>query len=241
MTGIDLPEPDLLAIELALGLLDEPERLAAETRAATDAGFADVALWCDRALALFDRDAQAPSAALWPAIAARLPANDDRADGRELRRWRWATGGALAAALVLGVIALRPTPVPPPVPPPVPSPPVIAAAAPAGHPLVALLHAADQGGSLAVSIDPDGRGLTTAPAALDLGRRVAELWVIPAGGTPSSLGVVPSAPRWRPVPAALAGQLAAGATLAVSAEPAGGSPTGLPTGPVILSAKIAPT
>lgn len=225
-----MSEPDLLAVELALGLLDEPERLAAEARAGSDPVFAaDVALWRERAMALFDRDAQAPPAALWPAIVARLPANDDR----ELRRWRWATGAALAAALALGVVALRPAPAP--------APAVIVAAAPVGHPLVALLHAADQTATLAVSIDPDGHGLTTTPAAMALGDRAAELWVIPAGGTPHSLGVVPAVPRWRPVATPLAAELAVGATLAVSVEPAGGSPSGQPTGPVILSAKIAAT
>jgi anti-sigma-K factor RskA len=37
------------------------------------------------------------------------------------------------------------------------------------------------------------------------------------------------------LPAILAAELRRGATLAVSVEPAGGSPTGLPTGPVIAA------
>jgi anti-sigma-K factor RskA len=40
------------------------------------------------------------------------------------------------------------------------------------------------------------------------------------------------------VPAALKDRLSATAALAVSLEPPGGSPTGLPTGPVIASGKL---
>jgi anti-sigma-K factor RskA len=40
------------------------------------------------------------------------------------------------------------------------------------------------------------------------------------------------------VPDDIAEQLRRGATLAVSVEPAGGSPTGLPTGPVIASGAL---
>jgi anti-sigma-K factor RskA len=43
------------------------------------------------------------------------------------------------------------------------------------------------------------------------------------------------------VPSAQAGRLKPGATLAVSVEPVGGSPTGQPTGPVILTGKLTAT
>ena len=46
-------------------------------------------------------------------------------------------------------------------------------------------------------------------------------------------------PGWHPAPAAAARALQPGVTLAVSLEPQGGSKTGLPTGPVVLTGKLA--
>jgi anti-sigma-K factor RskA len=60
------------------------------------------------------------------------------------------------------------------------------------------------------------------------------LWVIPADGTPHSLGVLrtqgATALTLRPENRQ---RIAAGAVLAVTVEPVGGSPSGLPTGPVV--------
>ena len=62
--------------------------------------------------------------------------------------------------------------------------------------------------------------------------RVPELWVVPPGGSPRSLGILHNS---QPVVLAVADRqvLDPDAALAVSMEPAGGSPTGLPTGPVV--------
>lgn len=66
-----------------------------------------------------------------------------------------------------------------------------------------------------------------------------ELWLLPAeGGPPVSLGVLAGLDARVNVAAAQAGRLRAGAKLAVSVEPTGGSPTGAPTGPVILVGAI---
>jgi anti-sigma-K factor RskA len=72
--------------------------------------------------------------------------------------------------------------------------------------------------------------------------RSFELWMLPpdgGGGTPVSLGLLPEmgAAQLR-LSAAQLGVLMGTTTLAVSEEPAGGSPTGLPTGPVILTAPL---
>lgn len=58
--------------------------------------------------------------------------------------------------------------------------------------------------------------------------RALELWQVPPSGAPVSLGLLPADGRLRPTR-----PTAAGMTLAVSLEPAGGSPTGVPTGPVL--------
>ena len=63
--------------------------------------------------------------------------------------------------------------------------------------------------------------------------------MIPAGGKPRSLGTMAGGKRMHmSVEQALAQLLRAGATIAVSVEPAGGSPTGQPTGPVIASGTL---
>jgi anti-sigma-K factor RskA len=66
-----------------------------------------------------------------------------------------------------------------------------------------------------------------------------ELWVIPKeGGAPLSLAVLGRLDARLVVPQGHRKRLQAGATLAVSVEPAGGSPTGAPTGPVIMTGAI---
>ena len=65
-----------------------------------------------------------------------------------------------------------------------------------------------------------------------------ELWVIPEGGTPISLAVLGQLDGTLRVPEGHVERLRKGALLAISVEPAGGSPTGAPTGPVILSGAI---
>jgi anti-sigma-K factor RskA len=68
-----------------------------------------------------------------------------------------------------------------------------------------------------------------------------ELWALAAGGRPVSLGVLPAAGdvALRPLSAAQRDALAGATQVAVSLEPAGGSRTGLPTGPVVLTARLA--
>jgi|SRR6516164_2565282 len=58
-------------------------------------------------------------------------------------------------------------------------------------------------------------------------------------GGSRSLGLIqPGQPIRLTIPPDLAGHLTPDAALAVSLEPPGGSPTGLPTGPVIASGKL---
>ncbi len=66
-----------------------------------------------------------------------------------------------------------------------------------------------------------------------------ELWVIPADGAPRSLGLVNDQGSTMIRTAELDARLAGGAVLALSKEPRGGSPTGLPTGPVLCKGVIA--
>jgi len=82
------------------------------------------------------------------------------------------------------------------------------------------------------------RALATHP--LESGKS-HELWILPAQGNPVSLGLLPARGTQHLV--LTAGQraaLAGAKQLAVSVEPAGGSPTGLPTGEVIHVAPLSP-
>ena len=66
-----------------------------------------------------------------------------------------------------------------------------------------------------------------------------ELWLIPAeGGAPISLAVLGSLDARLALPQAQAARITRGAKLAVSVEPAGGSPSGAPTGPVVFAGAI---
>lgn len=63
-----------------------------------------------------------------------------------------------------------------------------------------------------------------------------ELWALPRGGKPRSLGLLAAGDRTVVRLAAVADlSLGNAPVLAVSLEPKGGSPTGLPTGPVLYS------
>ena len=89
--------------------------------------------------------------------------------------------------------------------------------------------------------DRNGRFLTVKavqPVPLAAGRAL-ELWALPEGRDPRSLGVVSASGVAR---IALAGPadlaLRQVPALAISLEPAGGSPTGKPTGPVLYTGGV---
>jgi anti-sigma-K factor RskA len=69
-----------------------------------------------------------------------------------------------------------------------------------------------------------------------------ELWALPDGGAPVSLGLLPASGRVkRTLTDAQQKALRGSPKVAVSLEPAGGSPTGAPTGPVLFVADRAST
>jgi anti-sigma-K factor RskA len=177
-----------------------------------------------------------PDAALWERIRASLEESDRRpvelvSVRRKLTMWKGYSAAvtALAASLLL-VVGLR-TAEKPPVPQPAPEvrPVMVATLAPETGPA-----------SLTASYDPATNSLVVAPAALNpVPGHDHELWIIPEGGKPRSLGLVAaSQTRRMPLPAGLSTAEMEKATIALSAEPTGGSPTGQPTGPVVASGKF---
>jgi anti-sigma-K factor RskA len=84
--------------------------------------------------------------------------------------------------------------------------------------------------------------LVPVPAPPDREGRVPELWLIPAGEAPRSLGVVTTdKAQTVAVPAGLRGAMTPGSTLAISLEPVGGSPKPVPSGPVVAKGSITST
>lgn len=87
------------------------------------------------------------------------------------------------------------------------------------------------------------RVLTIRPVAdVAPGDQALELWLVASDDAPPrSLGLLNSnASSSLVLPAAWTNTEAAPAVLAISLEPVGGSPTGLPTGPVVYQGSILP-
>lgn len=103
-------------------------------------------------------------------------------------------------------------------------------------PYVALLQPAKSEAKWVISMYPDRATMKVAVAgqyAMDE-KHSLELWILEKSG-PRSLGVLPVRGQMEmPLPKNM--PMEGEVTLAVSMEPKGGSPTGSPTGPVILSA-----
>lgn len=238
-------DEDLRAAEYVLGLLDADARRQAEARLRADPDFAaDVARWESRfAPWLQGVPAQAVPASVWPRVQALLWPHElpQRAPvaGRErvspwqsLAFWRGlAVGGvaAAAASLVVAFFALRQPPVTIQPPPRVViAPPPQATAAPMA---VALRH---DDGSIAytATLAADGT-LVLTPVQVSGGPRAPELWLIPPGDRPHSLGMLPRdhAMAMR-IPVALRGAARDG-LFAISMEPPGSGPHEAPTGPVV--------
>lgn len=231
-TSLTPEERDLLAAELAMGLLDGAERAQAEALAHSDPEFrAAVARWSGRLAPMLDEVAPAPPPErLWGRIEAGIA--PPRPNVVQLRRkvtlWRaWsAAASAVAAGLAL-ILVTRPSPAPAPRPAPT---------------LVAMMQAEGSPARLVATYDPASRRLIVQAAAgmAPAPGHAHELWLIPArGGNPHPMGMVsPTAPNRMDVPPPMARDIAEGATFAVSVEPPSGSPTGLPTGPVIAAGKL---
>ena len=106
--------------------------------------------------------------------------------------------------------------------------------------LVASLASEAEPASVAITYLPQTRSLIIVPGRLkSLEQRATELWVIPAGKPPVSLGLIQADALQRKVlTAQLSSLMVSGSTLAVSDEPAGGSPIGQPTGAVLAAGQI---
>lgn len=232
----DIRDDGVLAAEHALDVLSAAERAAAELRMATDPAFAaEVEAWRERLAPLLEEIAPvAPSDGLWNRIVRALPANDDQALRRSVRRWRATAGGAmaLAAAGVAAAVFLATQPAQVIVrETPAPGPLLNASLAPqaSAQPLFVAAYDPARQALLVTSLVPTG----TDPA------HVHQLWLIPADGKPRSLGMVePGASKAMPMAKDMTPMFVEGAALAVSVEPPGGSKQVGPSGPVAAIGRL---
>jgi len=224
------PDPDMMAAEYALGLLEGTERAAAMRRSLTDPDFArEVEWWRHRFTAMFDeyRPVAAPELQIDRIVAAPVAAPATPRSG-----FRWAfvpLAGAIAASVAL--LLSRPEPVVPPPPVAQPQPTLLAALAPTDQ----------RGTPIAASIDLARNEVRVVSPGLAPAGKDAQLWII-RDGVPHAIGLLARAGATRlPLPAAERALLNTDAVLAVSIEPLGGSPEPTPTGPVVASGALART
>ncbi|MFC0679034.1 anti-sigma factor domain-containing protein [Lysobacter korlensis] len=246
----DPPGDDLLAAEYVLGVLDRGARAQAQARAERERAFAQlVEDWEQRLAPLL---AEIPpvevSEHVWPRLRTRLGwASVERRPGlwNSVPFWRGASGAALAVAAALAVVAIR-QPGEPPGPVQTPAP-IATAPTPAAPPAeerakpVVVLARDDGGAGWLAAIDTARKAITMTPVPTPTSPdgRVGELWLIPAGGSPRSLGFVShELAHTVEVPDDLADALAAGAVLAVTLEPEQGIPHAAPTGPIVAKGEI---
>ncbi len=208
-----LPEDDDATIgEYVLGLLPADEAEVVERRIASDSAVAlRLSEWAEMMTGLLAGREVEPPAKLRAALISRL-----FPQARPRRRWLGWTGllAGPVAAFALAFVLLRP---------------------PAFDPSLHVdLTAPEAGLTIAVGADEDTLrliNLSGEPAA----GRAFQMWLIDGDAAPVSLGLLPDSGQIDlPRPPGLA----VGVTIAVSDEPAGGSPTGAPTGPVLAAAPL---
>jgi anti-sigma-K factor RskA len=229
--GQEPPSDDLFAAEYVLGVIDAGPRLRAETRIDSDRAFADlVSAWQRRLapLALEVRPAEVPGR-VWTRIQDRLGWSLER----RVRVWQLTAGIAATAALALLAVDLVPRWAPGSNPPTASETRLTKA--------VTTLSRDDGTPGWLATVDAR-RGtvlMVPVPSAPDAQGRAAELWLIPPGQAPRSLGAV-SIDRAHTVavPAALRDDLTGQAVLAITLEPSAGIPHSAPSGPIIAKGAI---
>lgn len=229
MTPRDPELIDRLASEYALGTLRGPARRRFERWRAGSARIDERCRFWEEQLLPLARDLKpiTPPAHVWERIDQRLQLEHPRRPARVPRRWLT----ALAASVLLagGLAAIYQAQKP--------------------GPITRRASLAVASGLAAWTVEVHAPGFRGAQLVVRTGTlrvrnpgRDYELWALPAGGRPVSLGVLPAAAggEWRhTLTTRQRRALAASTKVAVSLEPAGGSPTGQPTGPVVAAATLA--
>ncbi len=219
-------DENLLAAEFALGVMQGSARDDFAKRvSASPALAAQVRYWNEHFAAFSDDIAPVtPSAQVQTRLEGRLfGAPPKPSVWNSLGLWRGLAVAALAALVVMGVWNLQPV-----------SPSQQDA-------FVAQIEGEAKAVTLVAYYDAvSGELRLNRTAGVPATDRSFELWLIVGTDAPVSLGVLPAAHTTRlTLPLRLRSQLN-GSVLAVSDEPAGGSRTGAPTGPVLATGRLTP-
>ena len=223
---------DAVAAEYVLGVLAADERQSVARRIETDAAFAKLVDHWEVTLSPMAHGYAPvePPASVKQALDRKLfattaaPATGRAGLWQSLVFWRGLAVAALAALALYAAVPL--------ISPPGPQTP--------SERLVASL--APQQSDVHYFVVYDGRagdiGLSHVTGERAAGRDF-ELWVIEPGQAPASLGVIPAGSNVHlPVSKEIERKIASGAVFAISLEPAGGSTTGAPTGPVVAAGDL---
>lgn len=224
------PRLDALAAEYALGTLPVRARLRLARIAQTDTAVAAAIRGWEQRLSPFAEAAPpvTPPPRVWRVVALRLGLEPVRpaAPGPWWTRvgvWRGFAVASLAAALVLGTALLAPPPEAP------------------RQPIVVVLAGADARPALIATVARDSRTLTVkavggTPVPTD---KSLELWLLPDGAAPRSLGAIPATGMGQlRLPAAADVALNGVPALAITLEQGGGSTAGAPQGPVLYTGRV---
>jgi len=229
-TPLNDDENSLRYAEYVLGVLDAAERASVERElASSEEAQRAVALWQQRLTPMTQMLPQiTPSEEVWTGIRRALGWDTRSASPQatrfwsNARPWQWISLAASLVAIVFAVLLLR------------------GPVRDSGHLLVSSIR---QNGvtDWTATVDLDRKQVILVPAATTAipNGRSTQLWLIPAGQSPISVGVFAAGTTTvLPLNATLLARVATTAILAVSVEPPGGSPTGQPTGPVIATGPI---
>ncbi len=230
----DFRRDEVIAGEYVLGVLSAEDRRKVEARMVLDRSFAAmVGRWQDNLSSFEDEyEPVVPPARVLTMVERRLFADAVSSAPaaavsggfwNSLVFWRGLTLAAVIGMAAIGTINSG-----------------LLSGSQGGKPLVAELSGE---GSTSINLlaqyDGESGALRVVPvAARQTEEKSLELWLIVGDKPPQSLGVLPQTGKGEIiVPQAMRAKIAEGATLAVSVEPFGGSPTGSATGPVIAVGK----
>ena len=212
-----------LAADYAIGLMPATARRRFEALLLDDAALrVELGHWQDALASLAGALPERPVPAhVWEGIKARIEPQVLHMPAKK-PFWKnlrvWVATSALVVVVLAGVLYQRDI----------------------GEQYTATLVAANQQPALQIKAFADHLQVEPLNLAAVASARDLELWAIPAGGKPISLGLVPAAGKGQiQLSAAQRTLLTAPLTLAVTLEPRGGSPTGRPTGPVLYQGQLA--